>query len=435
MPTSISHYEMLEKLGEGGMGVVWKARDTHLERYVALKLLPAGKTADPARRQRFIREARAASALNHPNIVIIHDIDCSNGTDFIAMEFVAGKTLDHLIPKKGLRVSEALKYAIQIVDALAAAHAVGIVHRDLKPGNVVVSEKGVVKVVDFGLAKLIEDTNPSAAESTRTIKPENSTTEGVIVGTASYMSPEQVEGKKVGPSSDIFSFGALLYEMLTGRRAFHGESKFHTLAAIVSTDPGLLDKYARDLPRELIRLVERCLRERTGSRTHSMQDLRLALKELKQDLDSGVLVPQKAAPRKLNRMLALAGASTLIFAIAAGAIWSYLKPAPKVSLESVPLTSFPGYEGAPAFSPDGNQIAFTWNGDNGDNDDIYVQLMGFGRPLRLTTDSDPDAFPRFSPDGHSIAFLRKSSGQWKLMSIPAWGAGNARSQRWVNSRG
>jgi serine/threonine protein kinase len=208
MPT-ISHYEILEKLGEGGMGVVWKARDTRLERFVAIKLLPAGKTADPARRLRFVQEARAASALNHPRIITIYDIDRSegpDGADFIAMEFVAGRTLDELMPGKGLRIGDVLKYAIQIADALAAAHAAGIVHRDLKPANVMVTEKGDVKVLDFGLAKLLDTTTITEVDNTQTVAANRpNTEEGAILGTASYMSPEQAEGKKVDARSDVFS--------------------------------------------------------------------------------------------------------------------------------------------------------------------------------------------------------------------------------------
>src|SRR5512136_220431 len=162
---TISHYQVLENIGEGGMGVVYKAEDTHLERLVAIKVLPPERVADPERKRRFIQEAKAASALNHPNIITIHDIDQADGIDFIAMEYVAGKTLDESIPRKAMRLSLALKYAIQIADALARAHGAGIIHRDLKPSNVMVDEHGLVKVVDFGLAKLAEDTTPADPEA------------------------------------------------------------------------------------------------------------------------------------------------------------------------------------------------------------------------------------------------------------------------------
>jgi len=228
------HYEIVEKLGEGGMGVVYKARDTRLDRFVALKFLPAEKIADAERKARFVQEAKSASALNHPNIITIHDI----GENFIAMEYVAGKTLDQITPRRGMRLGDALKIAVQIADALTKAHAAGIVHRDLKPGNIMVDGDGRVKVLDFGLAKLTE-TALGEDEATRTMKPH--TEEGTIVGTAAYMSPEQAQGKLVDARSDIFSFGSVLYEMVTGARAFRGDSRMSTLAAVLQSEPATRD--------------------------------------------------------------------------------------------------------------------------------------------------------------------------------------------------
>ena len=220
---TILHYEIVETLGRGGMGVVYKARDTHLDRFVAIKVLPPEKVADPDRKRQFVQEAKAASALNHPNIVHIYDIAEADGIQFIAMEYVPGKTLDQMIGRKGLRLNETLKYAVQIADALAKAHSAGIIHRDLKPSNVMVTTDGLVKVLDFGLAKLTERTSGELGE-TATMqadeKPE--TAEGAVVGTIAYMSPEQAEGKVVDARSDLFSMGSLFYEMITGRRAFHG---------------------------------------------------------------------------------------------------------------------------------------------------------------------------------------------------------------------
>src|SRR5262249_36303383 len=194
-----------------GMGVVYKARDTHLDRFVAIKVLPPERVADPERKKRFVQEAKTASALNHPNIIHIYDIDQQDGIDFIAMEYVQGKTLDQLIPRHGMRLNEALKMSVQMADALAAAHAVGIVHRDLKPANVMVSETGVVKILDFGLAKLAERTESSDPDAkTVPAGSDRQTEEGTILGTVCYMSPEQAEGKKVDARSDIFSFGSVL---------------------------------------------------------------------------------------------------------------------------------------------------------------------------------------------------------------------------------
>lgn len=212
---SIAHYTIVEKLGEGGMGAVYKARDTHLDRFVALKVLPPEKAADTERKRRFVREAKAASAFNHPNIITIYDIDQDGGADFMVMEYVAGQTLARLIAR-GLTPKEAVRYATQIAGALAAAHAVGIIHRDLKPANVMITDAGLVKVLDFGLAKLTEW---SQGEATRTM-----TAEGMVVGTCAYMAPEQAEARTVDARSDLFSFGAMLYEMLSGRRAFAGRA-------------------------------------------------------------------------------------------------------------------------------------------------------------------------------------------------------------------
>jgi serine/threonine protein kinase len=334
VPT-ISHFEVLEKLGQGGMGVVWKARDMRLERIVALKLLPAEKTADTTRRLRFMQEARAASALNHPHIITIYDIDREDGADFIAMEFVPGRTLDQLIRGKGLRVNEALKYAIQIADALAAAHAAGIVHRDLKPGNVMVTEKGDnVKVLDFGLAKLQENTPISQADNTRTLDTaQPKTVEGTILGTAAYMSPEQAEGKNVDARSDIFSFGAVLYEMLTGRRAFQGHSTMATLAAILNREPEPVESLAGAIPVELARLVRRCLRKDPDRRAQSMQDLKLALEDLKEAFDAGTLATAAVQSGKpaghRKKWAALAFGVVLLAAIGWFAMpWSKSRPGP-----------------------------------------------------------------------------------------------------------
>src|SRR5882724_11211895 len=288
MVSRISHYEVLDKLGEGGMGVVYKARDTHLDRFVALKVLPADKVANPERKRRFVQEAKAASALNHPNIITIHEISSEDGVDSIVMEFVRGKTLDQLIGRKGLPTADTLKYAIQIADALAKAHAAGIVHRDLKPGNIMVSDDGLVKVLDFGLAKLTERAEAGEDEATRTIRAE--TDEGTILGTACYMSPEQAEAKKVDARSDIFAFGAVLYEMVTGQRAFRGDSKMSILAAILHEEPAPMSKLIAGVPRDLEKIIARCLRKEPSRRFQHMDDLKVALEELKEESHGGSLI-------------------------------------------------------------------------------------------------------------------------------------------------
>ncbi|MEO8596942.1 MAG: protein kinase [Candidatus Solibacter sp.] len=416
---TISHYEILEKLGEGGMGVVWKARDTRLERFVAIKFLPPERTADPDRRRRFMQEARAASALNHARIVTIHEIDQADGADFIVMEFVAGKTLDQFITSKGMKVDETIRIAIQIADALAAAHAAGIVHRDLKPANVMVSETGQIKVLDFGLAKLQEaPVSSGETDKTRTIADFTKTEDGTIVGTTCYMSPEQAEGKKVDARSDIFSFGAVLYEMLTGKRAFQGDSKMSTLAAVLRSQPEPLEKAADGVPRELARIVQRCLRKDPDERAQSMADLRIALKDLKEESESGLLVGVAAPARKTLKRWWIGTGVVALAALGSAAWLAYSgKSAPEAPLQATLLTSYPGLEYSPSFSPDGNQVAFVWTGEYQDNIDIYVKLLGPGKPLRLTTDAASDVAPAWSPDGRWIAFLRGDS----LMLVPPIG--------------
>src|SRR5262252_1582750 len=344
----ISHYEILEKLGQGGMGVVYKAQDRRLNRFVAVKVLPAEKVGDAERKGRFMQEARAASALNHPNIITIYEIGCAGGIDFIAMEFVAGKTLDRCIPRHGLRLNEALKYSVQIADALAAAHKAGIVHRDLKPGNVMVTEQGLVKVLDFGLAKLTESAVPDEDEPTRTFKA--TTEEGTIVGTVSYMSPEQAEGKKVDARSDIFSFGALLYEMVTGRKAFQGDSKLSTLTAILREEPKPAGQVVEALPREVDRIISRCLRKSPERRFQTMADLKVALEELKEESDSGSLSAMPVPVRHRRRWLTWATALLAIIALGGWALWFLRSTSktPEAVLSPVPLTTYPGFQGEPS---------------------------------------------------------------------------------------
>jgi tRNA A-37 threonylcarbamoyl transferase component Bud32/Tol biopolymer transport system component len=286
----LGHYQIEGKLGSGGMGVVYRAVDTRLDRPVAIKLLSATALAHTERRRRFVQEAKTASALNHPNIITIYEIDATESggepVSFISMELVAGQTLDKVIPPKGLRIKEAARYAVQIADALAAAHSAGIIHRDLKPSNIMVTEQGLVKILDFGLAKFEEPAGTADAfAATQTIHVDM-TQEGTILGTVDYMSPEQAEGKKLDARSDIFSFGSVLYEMLTGRKAFRGDSKVSSLSAILLKDPEPLASLVADLPEELDKIVGRCLKKDPQRRWHTMADVRVALQDLLDELES-----------------------------------------------------------------------------------------------------------------------------------------------------
>ena len=289
---TIQQYQLLEKLGAGGMGEIYKALDTRLNRTVAIKVLPSAKSGDPERRRRFLQEAQAASGLNHPSIITIHDVISDGDTEFMVMEYVQGKTLNDLIPKGGLRVPLLIKYALQMADALSAAHAAGIVHRDLKPANAMVTESGLVKVLDFGLAKLTDRgavPDSTGDDRTRTIANAPMTVEGSILGTVSYMSPEQAQGKKVDTRSDIFSFGAVLYEMATGVRAFEGESSLSTLSAILRDQARPMSEVAPDVPPQLEEVIQRCLRKMPEDRWQSMKEVQSALSMLKRESDSGSL--------------------------------------------------------------------------------------------------------------------------------------------------
>jgi serine/threonine protein kinase len=405
----VEHYRIESELGKGGMGVVYQARDTHLDRIVAIKLLPHDKVADPSRKQRFIQEAKAASALNHPNIVTIHDIRSHNGVDFIVMEYVAGRTLDALIPLRGMRAAEALRYAVQIADALSKAHGAGIVHRDLKPANVMVTDEGRVKILDFGLAKLLEPSDSSSEGSTLTERP--LTGEGAVVGTAAYMSPEQAEGRKVDGRSDIFSFGTILYEMVSGRRPFTGDSWLSTLSNILNKEPTPPSQLSPAIPPELSKTILRCLRKDPARRYQTMADLKVALEDVAEESRSGTQVQQVLSRRRW------AWAALLPVMLVAGFFaWrAWRAPETTEPLRAVPLTTLPGVQRYPSFSPDGNHVAFTWTGPKQDNTDIYVQQIGSGSPLRLTHDPRNDYNPVWSPDSRWIAFLRlQSDGKSEL---------------------
>lgn len=277
----VLHYQLLEKIGAGGMGEIYKGQDTRLSRLVAVKILSPNLSADPDRRRRFFQEAQAASALNHPNIITLYDIVSEGDLQCIVMEYIAGRTLRELIPARGLPVPQALQYGIQIANALATAHAAGIIHRDLKPSNIMITSAGLIKVLDFGLAKWVDvgfPGEPGAAEASLT-------REGSIIGTVSYMSPEQAEGKHVDARSDIFSFGDVLYEMVTGRRAFEGRSGISTLSSILRDDVKPIAEAAPDVPQPLEEIILKCLPKDPAARWQSMKEIESALTILLRRLD------------------------------------------------------------------------------------------------------------------------------------------------------
>jgi eukaryotic-like serine/threonine-protein kinase len=429
---TLDRYKIESKLGEGGMGVVYRARDTRLDRVVAIKVLPHDQVADPDRKQRFGLEARAASALNHPGIVTVHDVGSDAGIDFIVMEYVSGRTLDRIISAKELGITQALRYGVQIADALAKAHEAGIIHRDLKPSNVMVADDDRVKILDFGLAKLL---GPAEDADART-RSAPLTVAGMVLGTAAYMSPEQAEGRKVDARSDIFSFGSVLYEMVTGRRPFVGESSLSVLAQILNQDPAPPSQIAASVPPDVERAILRCLRKDPARRFQTMADLKVALEDFAADSAGGRLVPTPAPRPARPWRWAWAALIPIVLAAAYFARQAARSPERAAPLRAVPLTSLPGVVRYPSFSPDGNHVAFTWSGPRQDNPDVYVQQIGAGSPLRLTTDLGNDYSPVWSPDGRSIAFLRQQhdSRLSELRLIPPLG-GPERKLTEIHPRG
>jgi TolB-like protein/Tfp pilus assembly protein PilF len=292
---TLSHYRLIEKIGEGGMGVVWKALDTKLDRVIAIKLLPVDLASDPERLRRFEREAKAAAALNHPNIVTLHSVEEAEGTHFITMEMVEGKTLTHVIPHEGFPVERYLDLALQLAEAVTAAHERGVTHRDLKPGNIMVNDEGHMKVLDFGLAKLRESAGAEQAseDSTKTL-----TQDGLVLGTMPYMSPEQLQGKQVDHRSDIFALGIVLYEMATGQRPFGGDNPAELASSILRDAPSMLTDVNREMPADLARIVRHCLQKDPDQRYQTARGLRGELEELRADLrQAAARVPDAVAAK------------------------------------------------------------------------------------------------------------------------------------------
>ena len=395
--TRINHYEILSQIGAGGMGEVYLAQDTKLNRKVAIKLLPSNLSADEQARKRLVREACAAAKLDHPNICTVHEVGEIDNQTFVVMQHVEGETLADRLQRQPLTLQEALSIATQAADALSEAHSCGIIHRDIKPQNMMITARRQVKVLDFGLARLVPERVPMSSEA----ETESLLTEpGIILGTVTYMSPEQATGKTVDPRSDVFSFGAVLYEMLAGHRAFRGDSRMAILASILNQEP---EQLPAKVPQDLAKIILRCLRKDPERRYQTMVDLKIALEDMREESGSVRQTPASSV-RPLIWSVPL---SMTVLVLVGLFVWQPWRPtAPAEPLRASALTTLPGVERSPSLNPDGTQVAFSWTGPKQDNQDIYVQLIGSESRLRLTDHPSDDYNPVWSPDGRWIAFFR-----------------------------
>ena len=406
------------------MGEVYRARDTTLGREVALKALPGPLAADEGLRQRLTREARVLASLNHPNIVTIHAVDCTDGDWFLAMELVHGRPLSELIPRDGLPLPKLLAIALAVAEAVVAAHARGILHRDLKPANVMVAPDGIVKVLDFGLAKSLAGQHADDVTATAS---DGLTSAGRILGTVAYMSPEQAEGKNLDERSDIFSLGVMLYEMATGRRPFTGETPLATLTAILRDVPPPAIEVKPSLSRDLGRVIRRALAKDPDRRQQTVRDLRNDLDEIRQELESPARSPvvaesPPAGSRGWRSWVGAAWALSLVAAAAIGAAVSSRFAAPRevpatepagaaTGITVMAVTSEDGLETFPSLSPDGRWVVYARDDQGSGQTDILLRAVGGLTTINLTRDSTADdGQPAFSPDGERIAFRSEREG-------------------------
>ena len=405
--TRLGAYELLSPIGAGGMGEVYRARDSRIGRDVAVKVLPAMFASDREHLRRFEQEARSAGSLNHPNLVTIYELGSHDTQSYIAMELLEGQTLRQKIGEPGegsgsrIPLRKAIEYAVQIANGLAAAHDKGIVHRDLKPENVFVTNDGRVKILDFGLAK---QTAPVFEDQ----QTDMITTPGTLIGTVSYMSPEQLRGEAVDHRSDIFAAGVILFEMVRGRRPFQHRTPIETMNAILKEEPAESSDSSR-VPTAVDRVILRCLEKDREQRFQDARDLAFALQAVDGSTISLSRLPAET-PRRLNRA-AVSALGAIALGAAAFLIGRSMRPAAVASpLSEVRQVTFQsGSESGPALSPDGHTVAYFSSADG--DDDIYVQRVGGRNALNLTADSAaPDRSPTFSPDGNTIAFTSMRDG-------------------------
>ena len=420
--TRLAHYEILESIGKGGMGEVYRARDGKLGRDVAIKVLHDEFAENEERLARFKREAKVLASLNHPNIASIYGLEQSESTHYLVLELVPGETLAERISRGPIPLEEALDIASKIAEALEEAHEQGIVHRDLKPANVKQTEDGTIKVLDYGLAKVFQEETPDADSSMSPTLTRDATRVGVILGTAAYMSPEQAKGKKVDKRADIWAFGVVLYEMLTGKRAFAGEDVSDTLARVLMKDPDW-DALPAETPASLRRVLGLCITKDSKQRARDMGDVRLALEGAFETTGSAPS-DAVAAPRGMWNRLTLAFAS--LFLLAAGvAGWALLRPEPPPS----PVARFesPFREGQAPIGPfelmgDGSAVVYVGPGASGGGSQLWIRIWGDldARPIPGTEEARASLEGGqlgLSPDGREVAFVVGNPGPLRVVPL------------------
>jgi eukaryotic-like serine/threonine-protein kinase len=428
--TKLGPYEIQSPLGAGGMGEVYLAKDTRLERTVAVKILPGHLSDDPDAKQRFDREARAISSLNHPNICTMHDVGHQDGIDFLVMEFLDGETLSSRLVKGPLPTALVLKYGIDICEGLERAHKSGVIHRDLKPGNVMLTKTGA-KLMDFGLAKSISGGAPPSSSLTMTITKAGKisasadqplTAQGTVVGTFQYMSPEQAEGNEADARSDIFAMGALLYEMVTGKRAFTGKSQASIVAAILASEPAPISVTQPMTPPALAQVVKTCLAKDPEERFQTVHDLKLQLKWIAEASSGQLAAPTQVRARPVVQKRTLVIAAAAGWLLAAAALTSFLLSRNQVEEARRPLTASwlapPDttfsivHPGAPTLSPDGTKLAFL-TGEQSETK-LWVRDVPTGT-VHSVDEADRPRFPFWSPDSKNIGFF--SAGKLKKVAL------------------